>query len=88
MICISNTHAPQCSYTLKLYITGTQTRAKKLVPRELSSESKEESESTRDGTSPSSQPNVLDDDGFPTYARLRKEHPYDKLRKCMLLWTK
>lgn len=60
-----------------------QTRNKKLVPRELSSESKEGSESTREGTSPSCQPNALDDDGFPTYARLRQEHPYDKLRKCM-----
>lgn len=55
-----------------------------MVPRDLSSESKEESESTREGTSPVSQPNVLDDDGFPTYARLRKEHPYDKLKKCEL----
>ncbi|XP_034256374.1 flocculation protein FLO11 isoform X2 [Thrips palmi] len=60
---------------------GMQSRNKKLVPRELSSESKEESESTREGTSPISQPNILDDDGFPTYARLRKEHPYDKLKK-------
>lgn len=60
---------------------GMQSRSKKLVPRELSSESKEESESTREGTSPISQPNLLDDDGFPTYARLRKEHPYDKLKK-------
>lgn len=61
---------------------GTQGRIKKVVPRELSSESKEESESTREGTSPNCQPSALDDDGFPTYARLRKEHPYDKLRKC------
>ena len=59
-----------------------QTRSKKLVPRELSSESKEESESTREGISPNCQPHVLDDDGFPTYARLRQEHPYDKLKKC------
>lgn len=61
---------------------GAQIRVKKIVPRELSSESKEESESTREGASPNCQPNVIDDDGFPTYARLRKEHPYDKLKKC------
>ena len=64
-----------------------QTRNKKLVPRELSSESKEGSESTREGVSPNCQPNILDDDGFPTYARLRQEHPYDKLRKCMLTYS-
>ncbi|KAK3924008.1 putative serine/threonine-protein kinase SIS8 [Frankliniella fusca] len=62
--------------------SGAQVRVKKIVPRELSSESKEESESTREGTSPSCQPNVGDEDEFPTYARLRKEHPYDKLKKC------